>query len=131
MGRWLVPSRTPPRLDQQQSERVQSSDGERCKAAPAARGSLVEHVSALLGAWVAIGRGVAVTGNIAHAALAAVVELRKLRLLGAPAWWLWGFAHVLLLAGGRNRAAVVLNWLWAYLTFGRGTRLITGSAMDG
>jgi len=62
--------------------------------------------------------------------LAAVVELRKLRLWGAPAWWLWGFAHVLLLSGGRNRAAVALNWLWAYLTFRRGTRLITGSAMD-
>ena len=62
--------------------------------------------------------------------LAAVVELRGLRLWGAPAWWLWGLAHVLLLAGGRNRAAVVLNWLWAYLTYRRGTRLITGNTMD-
>ena len=45
---------------------------------------------------------------------------------GAPAWWFWGAAHVLLLAGGRNRAAVVLNWVWAYLTYKRSTRLITG-----
>ncbi len=59
--------------------------------------------------------------------LAAVVEVRRLRLWGAPAWWLWGFTHVLLLAGGRNRATVVLNWLWAYLTYRRGTRLITRS----
>jgi NADH dehydrogenase FAD-containing subunit len=66
-------------------------------------------------------------GNLATIGrLAAVLELRRLRLWGAPAWWFWGAAHVLLLAGGRNRAAVVLNWLWAYLTYRRGTRLITG-----
>jgi NADH dehydrogenase FAD-containing subunit len=70
-------------------------------------------------------------GNLATIGrLAAVVELRGFRLWGAPAWWLWGLAHVLLLAGGRNRAAVVLNWLWAYLTYRRGTRLITGNTMD-
>jgi NADH dehydrogenase FAD-containing subunit len=70
-------------------------------------------------------------GNLATIGrLAAVVELRRLRLWGAPAWWLWGLAHVLLLAGGRNRTAVVLNWLWAYLTYRRGTRLITGNTMD-
>lgn len=28
----------------------------------------------------------------------------------------------------RNKFMVLLNWLWAYLTFGRGTRLITRSA---
>jgi NADH dehydrogenase FAD-containing subunit len=70
-------------------------------------------------------------GNLATIGrLAAVVEVRWLRLWGAPAWWLWGLAHVLLLAGGRNRATVVLNWLWAYLTYRRGTRLITGNTMD-
>jgi NADH:ubiquinone reductase (H+-translocating) len=57
--------------------------------------------------------------------LAAVVELPWIRLWGAPAWWFWGIAHVLLLAGGRNRAVVVLNWLWVYLTYRRSTRLIT------
>jgi hypothetical protein len=25
---------------------------------------------------------------------------------------------------------VVMNWLWAYLTYRRGTRLITGNTMD-
>jgi NADH dehydrogenase FAD-containing subunit len=70
-------------------------------------------------------------GNLATIGrLAAVVEVRWLRLWGAPAWWLWGVAHVLLLTGGRNRATVVLNWLWAYFTYRRGTRLITGTAMD-
>ncbi len=70
-------------------------------------------------------------GNLATIGrLAAVVEHRTLRLWGAPAWWLWGLAHVLLLAGGRNRATVVLNWLWAYLTYRHGTRLITRNTMD-
>jgi len=67
-------------------------------------------------------------GNLATIGrLAAVVEIRWLRLWGAPAWWLWGIAHVLLLGGGRNRAAVVLNWAWAYLTYRRSTRLITST----
>jgi uncharacterized membrane protein YphA (DoxX/SURF4 family) len=67
-------------------------------------------------------------GNLATIGrLAAVVEVRWLRLWGAPAWWLWGLAHVSLLTGGRNRATVVLNWLWAYFTYRRGTRLITGN----
>ena len=26
----------------------------------------------------------------------------------------------------RNRIAVTMGWLWAYVTFGRGARLITG-----
>jgi NADH:ubiquinone reductase (H+-translocating) len=70
-------------------------------------------------------------GNLATIGrLAAVVEVHRLRLWGAPAWWLWGLAHVLLLAGGRNRATVVLNWLWAYLTYRHGTRLITRNTMD-
>jgi NADH dehydrogenase/putative oxidoreductase len=67
-------------------------------------------------------------GNLATVGrMAAVAELRAFHLWGAPAWWFWGAAHVLLLAGGRNRAVVVLNWLWAYLTYKRSTRLITGN----
>jgi NADH dehydrogenase len=55
----------------------------------------------------------------------AVVEAGRLRLSGAPAWWLWGAAHILFLTGGRNRIAVAVDWLWAYLTYRRTTRLIT------
>lgn len=59
---------------------------------------------------------------------AAVVELGRVRISGALAWWFWGAAHVLFLVGGRNKATVVLDWLWAYLTYRRSTRLITGEA---
>ena len=50
-----------------------------------------------------------------------------LNVSGAPAWWLWGLIHVALLVGLRNRISVMFNWFWAYLTFKRGTRLITGN----
>jgi NADH:ubiquinone reductase (H+-translocating) len=43
------------------------------------------------------------------------------------AWPLWGMIHVFLLVGSRNRLAVLMEWLWAYVSFRRGARLITGS----
>ncbi|WP_093448649.1 FAD-dependent oxidoreductase [Sphingomonas sp. YR710] len=58
---------------------------------------------------------------------AAIADFGRLRLWGAPAWWLWGAIHVLFLSGLRNRASVMLSWMWAYLTFRSGTRLITGA----
>ena len=48
------------------------------------------------------------------------------RLTGFIAWLLWCVAHIYFLIGFRNRLIVALNWLWNYLTFQRGTRLITG-----
>jgi putative oxidoreductase len=58
---------------------------------------------------------------------AAVADFGRIKLWGAPAWWLWGLVHVGFLVGLRNRAATMINWFWAYLTFGGGIRLITGS----
>jgi NADH dehydrogenase/putative oxidoreductase len=58
---------------------------------------------------------------------AAVAEFGRLKLWGAAAWWLWGLLHVGFLVGLRNRAATMINWFWAYLTFGGGIRLITGT----
>jgi NADH dehydrogenase len=56
----------------------------------------------------------------------AVCDFGWLRLTGFPAWVLWSVAHVYFLIGLRNRSVVALNWLWSYLTFQRGARLITG-----
>jgi NADH:ubiquinone reductase (H+-translocating) len=61
----------------------------------------------------------------------AVADFGFVRLRGAVAWWLWSIAHVLFLVGSRNRVAVVLNWIWSYVTYRASTRLITGSARDG
>jgi NADH dehydrogenase/putative oxidoreductase len=57
----------------------------------------------------------------------AVADFGFLRVRGSLAWWLWGAAHIVFLVGGRNRATVLIQWLWAYLTFRRGTRLITNA----
>jgi len=56
----------------------------------------------------------------------AVAQLGRLRLSGFAAWLLWSIAHVYFLIGFRSRTVVALSWLWNYLTFERGTRLITG-----
>jgi NADH dehydrogenase FAD-containing subunit len=58
---------------------------------------------------------------------AAVADLGWIRLSGLPAWVLWAVAHVWFLIGWRNRMVVALNWLWNYVTFERGARLIAGS----
>jgi NADH dehydrogenase len=62
---------------------------------------------------------------------AAVVQVGRVALWGLPAWLLWAVAHVYFLIGARNRAVVALNWMWNYLTFERGARLITGATEEG
>lgn len=57
---------------------------------------------------------------------AAIADLGSLKLTGWFAWVLWGIVHIFFLIGFRNRLAVFLNWVWAWLTYGRGARLITG-----
>jgi NADH dehydrogenase len=57
---------------------------------------------------------------------AAVVDFGWMRVSGFPAWLLWGVVHIFFLIGFRNRIVVLLEWLWAYVTFQRGARLITG-----
>ena len=71
-----------------------------------------------LGSMATIGRG--------HA----VADFGWLRLTGRLAWLLWGLVHIAFLIGFRNRIAVLLDWLWAYVTFKRGARLITGEVVE-
>jgi NADH:quinone reductase (non-electrogenic) len=56
----------------------------------------------------------------------AVVQMAGFKLKGFLAWVLWSVAHIYFLIGFRNRLVVATNWMWNYLTFQRGTRLITG-----
>ena len=56
----------------------------------------------------------------------AVAEFGWLRLRGIVAWFLWSAVHLFLLLGARNRVLVYFNWVWAWLTYGRGARLMTG-----
>lgn len=66
-------------------------------------------------------------GNLATIGrAAAVAEIAGLRLSGLVAWLVWVFVHILYLIGFRNRLLVLIQWAWAYLTYQRGIRLITG-----
>jgi NADH:ubiquinone reductase (H+-translocating) len=56
----------------------------------------------------------------------AVAQLWGVHFDGLFAWLLWSAAHVYYLIGFRNRLVVMMNWMWNYFTFERGTRLITG-----
>ena len=56
----------------------------------------------------------------------AVADFGWLKLTGLAAWLVWSTAHVYFLVGFRSRLAVGWTWLWNYLTFERGARLITG-----
>ena len=57
---------------------------------------------------------------------AAVAQIAGFELSGYFAWLAWLFIHILFLIGFRNRMVVMINWAWAYLTYERGARLITG-----
>ena len=54
----------------------------------------------------------------------AIVEVKKFRLVGIPAWYAWLFLHLFYLLGGRNKIGTMADWTWNYLTFDRGNRHI-------
>ena len=47
-----------------------------------------------------------------------------LRLSGPIGWVAWLGLHIVYLMGFRNRANVLVNWAWNYLTYDRGARLL-------
>jgi NADH:quinone reductase (non-electrogenic) len=55
----------------------------------------------------------------------AVIDFGHIKLRGALAWWIWGFAHIYFLIGLRNRLSVALSWLWIHARDQRAARLIT------
>ena len=52
-----------------------------------------------------------------------------LKASGFLAWLFWLFLHIFWLIGFRNRLAVMSEWAWAYVTFQRRVRLITGGKL--
>ena len=58
---------------------------------------------------------------------AAVTEMPVgIRLNGTLAWLAWLGLHVVTLLGSRNKASVMLNWMWHYISWGKGPRVILG-----
>ncbi|MEX1182784.1 MAG: NAD(P)/FAD-dependent oxidoreductase [Gemmatimonadota bacterium] len=57
---------------------------------------------------------------------AAVARLGRVKLSGFVAWLIWVVVHIMYLIGFRNRILVMMQWAWAYVSYSRGIRLITG-----
>lgn len=55
----------------------------------------------------------------------AIARIGPIALTGFVAWLTWSVAHIYFLIGLRYRFIVAFTWLWDYLTFQRGARLIT------
>ena len=67
-------------------------------------------------------------GNLATIGrAAAVADVGGWRFSGYLAWLVWLFVHIFWLIGFRNRFVVLFEWAWAYLTYQRAVRLITGA----
>ena len=56
----------------------------------------------------------------------AVIEFPRYKMKGWLAWWIWGIAHIYFLVGVPSPLVVSIRWLWEYITYSRGARLITG-----
>jgi NADH dehydrogenase len=70
-------------------------------------------------------------GNLATIGrAAAVADFGRVRLSGWFAWLAWLLIHIVNLIGFRNRILVVVQWAWAYFTYQRSVRLITGDDSD-
>ncbi|MCA9708228.1 MAG: NAD(P)/FAD-dependent oxidoreductase, partial [Myxococcales bacterium] len=55
----------------------------------------------------------------------AVVQSGRFQISGFIAWLAWCFVHILYLIGFRNRILVFIQWIWSYVRYRRGARLIT------
>ncbi len=58
----------------------------------------------------------------------AIADFGRFKLTGFLAWLTWSLVHLMLLVDFRSRVVVYLNWSWAFFTYGRGARLLTGNS---
>ena len=56
----------------------------------------------------------------------AVAVIGNKNLSGFPAWIAWLAVHLLFLVGFRSKFSVLIHWIYSYLTYKRGARIITG-----
>ncbi len=54
----------------------------------------------------------------------AVVDLAYIKFGGFIGWMTWMFVHLMLLVDFRSRLVVFINWVWSYINYDKGTRLI-------
>ncbi len=57
----------------------------------------------------------------------AVADFNHFNTKGWLTWWIWGLSHIYFLIGRPARLLVAIKWLFEYVTFKRGSRLILKS----
>ncbi len=57
-----------------------------------------------------------------------IAQSGPFKLSGMLGWLAWLFIHLIFLIGFRNRIVVLFQWAWAWFTYGRSARLITGTS---
>jgi NADH dehydrogenase len=70
-------------------------------------------------------------GNLATIGRSSAVGvIGRYALKGTIAWLAWLFIHLMYLVEYDNRLLVLTQWIWNYVTWGRGVRLITHLRRD-
>ena len=60
----------------------------------------------------------------------AIAQVGRVQLSGFIAWLAWLVVHLWYLVGFRSRFVVMFSWMWSYITYKRGARLITGGRLE-
>ncbi|MCX7997835.1 MAG: NAD(P)/FAD-dependent oxidoreductase [Leptospiraceae bacterium] len=55
----------------------------------------------------------------------AVAEFAGLKISGFLGWLAWLFVHLFYQVGFKNKISILITWIWSYVTFKAGARLIT------
>lgn len=54
----------------------------------------------------------------------AIAEYKSLKMTGLIGWLAWLFVHLYYQVGFKNKISILITWIWSYLTFGAGARVI-------
>ncbi|TVR45728.1 MAG: NAD(P)/FAD-dependent oxidoreductase [Puniceicoccaceae bacterium] len=54
----------------------------------------------------------------------AVAQIGRMHLTGFPAWLAWLGVHLVFLIGFRNKLSVLMQWMYAYFAYKRGSRVV-------
>lgn len=54
----------------------------------------------------------------------AVAEFATFKMNGFWAWFMWLVVHLRSILGVRNKAIVLLNWIWNYFNYNQSLRMI-------
>lgn len=58
----------------------------------------------------------------------AVAEVGKWKMKGFMGWLAWLFVHLFYQVGFKNKVSILLSWIWSYIAFRAGARLIQEEA---